>query len=265
MNEVARFVKEAEGTEWQKRALAVHSMSYLLQGNLAHSMRLDYDEARRSLRKAYRIAQELADPELMALALYREGVVLSREGKHQDAVICLKNALDTINGHGFPYLKGYILKLLSQAYARTGQSQECWRSLGVAESVLAQCTGQPERSMFIQREFSLAAIIAQKGVNAAILKDYDRAIGLIDKGLTNLNPTFVSTRTRLTIQKAEAYHGLAEIDSYVCYAEEALTLARSIGSKEMIARVENLNTALMQSKWNKEPGVRRLGALLAMS
>src|SRR5712692_4254490 len=160
MNEVARFVKDAKGTEWHKRALAVQSMSYLLQGNIAHSMRLDYDEARRSLQKAYRIAQELADPELMALALHREGVVLSfsREGKHQDAVICLKDALDKINGHGFPYLKGYILKMLSRAYARTGQSQECWRSLGVAESVLSQFTGQPERSMFIQREFSLAAI-----------------------------------------------------------------------------------------------------------
>jgi tetratricopeptide (TPR) repeat protein len=264
MNEVARFVTDAKGTEWQKRALAVQSMSYLLQGNIAHSMRLDYDEARWSLRKAYRIARELADPELMALALHREGVVLSfsREGKHQDAIICLKEALDKINGHGFPYLKGYILKMLSQAYARTGQSQECWRSLGFAESVLSQFTGQPERSMFIQREFSLAAIIAQKGVNAAMLKDYDRAIGLIDKGLTNLNPTFVSTRTRLTIQKAEAYNGLEEIDSCVSYAEEALTLARSIGSKVMIARVENLTAALMQSKWNKEPGVRRLGTLL---
>ena len=205
MDEVARFVKDAKGTEWHKRALAVQSMSYLLQGNIAHSMRLDYGEARWSLREAYRIAQELADPELMALALYREGVKLSREGKHHDAVVCLKSAFDKINGHGFPYLKGYILKLLSQAYARTGQSRECWQSLGVAESVLSQFTGQPERSMFIQREFSLAAIIAQRGVNAALLKDYDRAIGLIDKGLTSLNPTFVSTRTRLTIQKAEAY------------------------------------------------------------
>ena len=265
MDEVARFAREARGTQWQQRALAVQSMSYLLQGNLAHSMQLDYAEAHRLLKKAYRIAQELDDPELMSLALHREGVVLSfsGEGKHAEAITYLKGALDAIDGKGFPYLRGYILKMLSQAYARIGQSQECWRSLGVAESALAQCTGRSERSIFIQREFSLAAVIAQRGVNAALLRDYDRAIGLIDKGLTNLNPIFISTRTRLTIQKAEAYLGLGAIDACTDYAEEALTLGRSIASKVMIARVESLHAALLQSKWSKEPGVRRLGALLA--
>ena len=117
--------------------------------------------------------------------------------------------------------------------------------------------------MFIQREFSLASVTAQKGVDAAFLHDYDRAINLIDKGLAHVTPTFIPTRARLTIQKAEAYFGLGEIDFCLIHAEEAFTMARSTGSNKTISRVKNLHTGLVQSKWKNERGVSRLGALLA--
>lgn len=263
MNEVTSFVKTAEGTGWHTRALSILSMSYLLQGTIARSMKLDYTKAHTAFQEAYHIAQELDDPELMALALFREGVAFINEEKPREAITYLKGAHDTITGHGYPYLRGHILKLLSEAYAKAQQQQECWRCVGLAEGILSQLTGQPERSMFIQREFSLASVTAQRGVDAAFLHDYDRAIRLIDKGLIGVSPALIPTRARLTIQKAEAYYGLGEMANCVTHAEEAFTLALSVGSNKTIARVENLYTALKQSKWNKEPDVRRLGALLA--
>ncbi len=264
MSEVTHFVKESQGTGWHMRALAVLSMSYLLQGTIDRSMNLDYSAAHQSFQKAYRIAQEIDDPELQALALFRRGVTYINADQPYEAITALKGALNTINGYGYPYLKGHILKLLSEAYAKAQQPQECWRNVGLAENTLSQLASQRERSLSIQREFSIASVTAQKGVDAAFLQDYDRAINLIDKGLVYVKPTFIPTRARLTIQKAEAYFGLGEIDFCLMHAEESFTMARSTGSNKTISRVKHLHTDLAQSKWKNERGVSRLGALLAM-
>jgi len=263
MSEVTHFVNETQGSGWHTRALAVLSMSYLLQGTIARSMNLDYTAAHQSFQKAHRIAQEIDDPELQALALFRRSVTYINADQPYEAIASLKGALNTINGYGYPYLKGHILKLLSEAYAKSQQPQECWRNVGLAENTLSQLASQQERSMFIQREFSIASVTAQKGVDAAFLHDYDRAINLIDKGLSHVKPTFIPTRARLTIQKAEAYFGLGEIDFCLIHAEESLTMARSTGSNKTISRVKHLHSSLAQSKWKNERGVSRLGALLA--
>jgi transcriptional regulator with XRE-family HTH domain len=263
MSEVTHFVKETQGTGWHTRALAVLSMSYLLQGTIDRSMYLDYSTAHQSFQKAYRIAQEIDDPELQALALFRRSVTYINADQSYEAITSLKGALNTINGYGYPYLKGHILKLLSEAYAKSQQPQECWRNVGLAENTLSQLASQRERSISIQREFSIASVTAQKGVDAAFLHDYDRAINLIDKGLVHVKPTFIPTRARLTIQKAEAYCGLGEIDFCLMHAEESFTMARWTGSNKTISRVKHLHTGLTQSKWKNERGVSRLGALLA--
>ncbi len=265
MNEVTHFVAQTEGAGWHSRALAVLSMSYLLQGAVSRSMQLNFTVAHQTYCKAYQIAQELDDPELMALALFRDSVAFLTEDKPYEAITHLKGALDIINGHGFPHLKGHILKLLSEAYAKAQMPQEAWRSVGLAESTLSQLGDQPERSKYTQREFSFATVTAQRGVDAAFLKDYERAIKLIDKGLLDINPTLIPTRARLTVQKAEAYYGLGQIDFCIFHAEESLKLARSVGSNKTIDRIKGLHTTLILSRWNREPSVRRLGALLASS
>ncbi len=94
------------------------------------------------------------------------------------------------------------------------------------------------------------------------LHDYERAISLFDKSLTTYNPTLTPGRARLLARKAEAYYGLGEIDSCVTLAEEALTLAHSVGASNTITRVRDLHVSLTLSPWKKERSVARLGALL---
>ena len=85
---------------------------------------------------------------------------------------------------------------------------------------------------------------------------------LIDKSLTKYDPAYIRGRARLLAQKAEAYYGQGFIEDSTATAEEALTLARSVGSSKTITRVRNLNTTLSQSQWRKERSVARLGAVL---
>jgi len=93
------------------------------------------------------------------------------------------------------------------------------------------------------------------------LKDNHRAIALIDKSLIHYDPTRIRGRARLVAQKAEAYNGLGLIDTSAETAEEALILARSVGSDKTVARIQTLHTTLLIVA-GKEPSVARLGVLL---
>ncbi len=261
MGEVATFAKAASGTAWHKRALAVLSMSYQLKGELLAD-KTHYTQADTLYTRAFRIAQELNDPELEAAVLVRKGVISMGQKQPQLAIQTLNGALEMIKGYGLPTLRGNILQVLADAYAQSQQPQACWHTLGMAESALQQRAQVRDRS---QRVFTAASLTAHKGINALVLHDYERAGALLDKGLADYDPTFVPRRARLLVKKAEVHYGKGEIDACTLIAEEALALAYPTGARRVVARVQELHTTLTQSRWSKEKHVRRLGALLAMN
>src|SRR5579875_120895 len=258
MSNVADFAREARGTAWEKRALAVLCMSYQLKADILGDQG-NYIQANTSCKQAFRIAQELDDPELKAAALVRQGVIRIGQEHFQEAVGILQGALDIIKGHGYVTLRGNILQVLSDAYARLQRPQECWRAIGLAESVVQQQTQVRERS---QRVFNAASLTAHKGLKALLLHDYDRALSLIDKGLATYDPVFIPRRARFLAKRAEALYGCHEIDACVATAEDVYSLARSVGANRVITGVKRLHADLAQSRWCKERCVRRLGVML---
>jgi tetratricopeptide (TPR) repeat protein len=258
LGEVESFEGAARGTPWHKRSLAVLCMSYQLKGGAARDV-LNYAEADKACQKALSIARELDNPELIASTLVREGVTLLRQQKPGEAAAHLQEALDIIRGRGYVTLRGNILQSLSQAYAKLQRPRECWSTVGLAESVLQQQTQVRERS---QRVFNVASLSAAKGINALLLHDYDRAIALIDKGLSTCSPAMIPKRASMMIYKAEAYYGKKRIDDCTFIAEEAWDLASSIGAHAEMERVKRLHANLAQSRWGKERCVRRLGVML---
>lgn len=164
-----------------------------------------------------------------------------------------------------PLLKGYILQALSEAHAKLQQAQACWQCLAEAEkSVLGAQEHQQEKTGSLIR-CNTASLMAQKGVDAVLLQDYQEAIRLMSASLTIYDPRLVRGRARLTAQQAEAYAGLGFLDACIQSAEEALTLAQSVGSNKTRARIEKLYKGLCQSSWRKEERVAHLGAMLSQS
>jgi len=259
MQEITAFEQAAQRTVWHKRALAVLAMSYQLQGSVARSI-MNYAAAHAAYRQAFRIAKELDDTELMASALAREGMVWSWEDKPFQAIPLYNGALEMITGSGLPNLRGSILQNLSESHAKTKQSSECWRSIGLAEKAIDNRDHRQERSRFL---LNTALMTSQKGANALFLGDYERACMLIDKSLLKCSPTLIPERARLLANKAHAYYGLGRIDDCIETAIAAWMLTLSIGSSMRIAELRSLHLSLTQSRWKKEPGVARLGALLA--
>jgi transcriptional regulator with XRE-family HTH domain len=259
VNEVAHFEQEVRGKAWHQRAMAQLCLVYQLKGSVAGDL-MHYEQAFDIYKTAFAVANELQDAELMAATRVRQGILFMRQEQPLKAITYLDHGLRHIDGNGCPQLKGNILMLLSEAHAKAGQAQTCWQVMGLAESMMEQRPSYQERSY---RTCNPSAILAHKGVDALLLHDYDRALRLIDKSLKNYNPTQTPAHARFLARKSEAYRGLHMIDECVTAAETAFTLAKSVGASNTIVRVNDLHASLARSSWKNEPGVRRLGALLA--
>jgi tetratricopeptide (TPR) repeat protein len=260
LNESVKFAREARNTTWNHRALTLLALSYQLQGSAARDQ-MKYNDALNSYKKTFEMAQELDDLELIAVSLARIGVACLQKDNPNKAIEYLQSALDTAKYLGLPRLNGYIYQGLSEAYAKSHQYQQSHRAIGMAEVIASRLGQQSEKN---QVRFSQGSVQAQRGVDAVLLGEYDRAISTIDKSLPLYDPTMNRGKARLLAQKAEAYLGLGIIDASTTIAEESLILAKTIGSQKTIQRITALYNRILDTRFRKEPCVARLGALLSI-
>lgn len=252
------WLREVRGDAQQRklfseRVLLVLCMSYQLQGCILRDM-MHFPEAHKAFRQALLVAQELHSPELIAATLAREGILLLQQEKSLEAIDYLKRALELVKYLDLLRLEGYILQALSEAQARC-QLQASWESLDCAERLLGQKSQMREHS---STHFNAASVLAQRGVNAALLHDYEQSVNLIDTSLKSYDATLVRGRARLLIQKAEAYWKLEELEACAQSLQEAFHFAQSVGASKTIARAKNLHAFLLQSPWGKEQEIAEL-------
>src|SRR5690349_17299703 len=128
---------------------------------------------------------------VIAAALARRGVTFVQEDRAQDALRYLTAALETMRHVGLPGLRGYALQALSEAHAKNGQPQESWRAIGLAERILERYEQGQQENERTQAKIDTATVTAQKGVNAVLVGEYERAITAIEKSLQSYDPTLV--------------------------------------------------------------------------
>lgn len=257
MNEVTSFARSAQGTGWQRRAQAVLAMSYQLQGNIERDQ-MHFHTAHIAYQRAFRIAQELEDYELMSSALQRDGFIYCHQETPLEAIEYLTGSLKIIQGRGYARLRRQTLGALSEAQAKAGLASDCWRTMDALESAAQQLGNSGERSPSL---FRLVPLIEQRAINATLLGDHQRALALIDKSLAAYDPTGIRGKAKLLGHKAKIYFSLGEVDACVITAKEVVAMARSVGSEKRLAQMRKLYTALAESKWKNERGVASLGAL----
>lgn len=178
---ITNYANLMRGNDLYERALTLLSMGYQLQGSVLRDM-MCYSEAHMAHRKAFLIAQELFNPELIASALVREGITLNQQERPVEAINCFTRALETIKHLGYVKLEGYIYQALSEAQAKTQQSQESWNSISLAEKAFERQSHTPELSL---TRFNTSSLAAQMGVNAMHLHEYKQAIDQLDQSLAH--------------------------------------------------------------------------------
>ncbi len=257
---IEAIVRETKEGKDQPRAMHILNVTYQLGGSICSDLML-YSQAHATYRKAFCIARDQHDHELMAAALARRGVAYIQQGRPARAISYLNYAATLTNDLPVIHLKCYLFKALAEAHAMIHQFNESSRTIDMAEHILEQVGEVPERSYC---RVNAISVLAQKGVNAVALEQYHDAIVFIDRSLKHYHPAYIRGRARLIAQKAEAFYGLKQVGECIEVAEEACILANAVGSRKTIERLQRLYLVLAKSRWRKENGVERLGALLAM-
>lgn len=257
LKELEKLTQIARETVWHHRVMRLLALGYQLQNCVLRDRR-HYSQASIAYQKAFDIAQEMEDDELIAAALARQGVALVQQSKAKQAILYLDNALNIIDARNLPKLKGYILQALSEAHAQDGHASESWSHLERAQAIIVE----PSQELSFIR-FNPGSTLAQRGIDAVFLGEYKEAIELIDQSLRIYGPTGVSGRTRLIAMKAEAHYKMGTLDACIASATEAFTLAQAVGLKKIVARLLQLHAELQQSRWKEEGGVTQLGLMLS--
>src|SRR5581483_908140 len=169
VKEMTGLSRLAQGTNSYPRMQALLTTAYQLQSCVLRDL-MEYRQSHIAYQKAFDVAQELNDPELMASALQREGITLIQQDKPKEAIIYLMGALNIIEGYNFPTLRVHIFQGLSEAHAKANQEQESQVSVDQAEEAQPQQGQGQERSLL--RRVAPASIDAQKGVNTVLLRDH---------------------------------------------------------------------------------------------
>jgi len=169
LQEVDMLAQVVKDTRWSAQMLECRTMGYQLQSCVLRDM-MNYRQSHIAYQRAFDIARILEDQELMVSALAREGVTLIQQEKPQEAVIYLTGALNILDGYDSSVLRGYIFQGLSEAYAKADMADESWRSVEKAEGYQTDQVHVQERSLI--RGVTTASIVAQKGVNAVLLREH---------------------------------------------------------------------------------------------
>lgn len=74
---------------------------------------MNYAQPNMAHQRAFHVAQELEDAELMASALARQGVILIQQERPKEAIIYLSGTLDLVETQHVPFLKGHTLQALA--------------------------------------------------------------------------------------------------------------------------------------------------------
>lgn len=254
---VLQVARESTGFH---RTLASLSMSYQLMGSISSDL-MAYGQAHASYKKAFKVAEQIQNREFMAAVLARRGVTCIQQRRPKTALSFLENAIALAGDMPLSHLKCYIYKALSEAHAIAHEANASLCSIDLAERIFEEHVEVLEHT---HCQVNIVSILAQKGVNAVLLGCYQDAIAMIDESLITYDHAFIRGRARLIAQKAEAYFGLKQIEASLGLAEEAYRLAEAAGSRKTFERLQQLYAWLTRSRWRKETGVMRLGALLSI-
>jgi transcriptional regulator with XRE-family HTH domain len=135
VQEVEFFAQGVRERAWHRRAQTQLCLAYQLPGTVERDL-MHHQQSLGWYQKAYAVASELNDAELMAAVRRREATTWLRKQQPREAVDYLEHARDLVQGKGLPLLRGDTLCILAEAYAGAGQAQQCWRTLGLAENIL---------------------------------------------------------------------------------------------------------------------------------
>jgi tetratricopeptide (TPR) repeat protein len=134
--------------------------------------------------------------------------------------------------------RGWVAAVASERHADVGHEAASRRHLDQATASLD--TSADDQAWSGIGSFDQAKLTAYEGGNHRRLGDFDRAVDILDRALTDLDPSMRRHRSTALIDRAEAHLGSGRHDAACADGQAAVELAAETQHAETLGRAEIL-------------------------
>ena len=190
----------------------------------------DYPAADKGQEELLRLAQELNDQSLIALAHAGRGSALTREEKFTEALDHLNQAFSIYSAQGIQRSMGYNLENRSEVLSRLGRFDEA-KALLEQASAIANKPGNELKRLSAETQLAFAEIALMQG-------NFANAKGTAEKALEAAGTEFkyVATGAKIVIGLSESYSGAKEAGKQT--TSEAVDLAKQLKDPAELATTQ---------------------------
>lgn len=243
-----RFVKPTQ---------RIMAYAHEMLGEMAFDQ-LSFSEAYGHFQEMFDLGEELADNDIIALAMTRQADLLRKKGRYEAAFRRFQ-AAEPYASNASKYVQGFRWQMLSRAYSTHGDSKGFEKAIDNAQEIVESTSMTLDT---VSHRFDLVQVLQERAQGYTMLWQPEKALNIYQQ--TDVLRPFRSLRDQgsYSIVKAQAFAYGDDLEQGIKYAIKGVELARAYHSKRHISRVQGMYDRLSITRMGKSPRLRELKEVL---
>jgi len=219
---------------------------------------LSFSEAYGHFQEMFDLGEELADNDIIALAMTRQADLLRKKGRYEAAFRRLQ-AAEPYASNASKYVQGFRWQILARASCIYGDAEGFQKAIDNAQAIVENTSTTLDT---VSNRFDLVQVLQERAQGYTILWQPEKALDIYQQ--TDVLKPFRSLRDQgsYSIIKAQAFAYAGDIEKGVGHAIKGIELAKAYHSKRHISRVQVMYDRLSVTSMSKSPRLRELREVL---
>ena len=243
-----RFVKPTQ---------QIMAYAHEMLGEMAFDQ-LSFSEAYGHFQEMFDLGEELADNDILALAMIRQADLLRKKGRYAAAFRRFQAAEPYVS-NASKYVQGFRWQVLSRAYSTNGDAEGFEKAISNAQEIVESTSTTLDT---VSHRLDLVQVLQERAQGYTMLWQPEKALEIYQQ--TDVLRPFRSLRDQgsYSIVKAQAFAYAGDLEQGIKYAIKGVELARAYHSKRHISRVQGMYDRLSVTPMGKSPRLRELREVL---
>jgi transcriptional regulator with XRE-family HTH domain len=239
-----RFVKPTQ---------QIMAYAHEMLGEMAFDQ-LSLPEAYGHFQEMFDLGEELADNDILTLAMTRQADLLRKKGRYEAAFRRLQ-AAEPYASQASKYVQGFRWQILARAYSTYSDPEGFQRAIDRAQEIVESTSTSLDT---VSNRFDLVQVLQERAQGCTMLWQPEKALDIYRQ--TDVLRPFRSLRDQgsYSIIKAQAFAYAGALEEGIGYAIKGIELAKAYHSKRHISRVQGMYDRLNVTRMSKSPRLREL-------
>jgi tetratricopeptide (TPR) repeat protein len=219
---------------------------------------LSFTQAYGHFQEMFDLGEELADNDIIALAMTRQADLLRKKGRYEAAFRRFQ-ATEPYASSASKYVQGFRWQILARTSSAYNDLEGFEKAIDKAQEIVESTSTTLDT---VSNRFDLVQVLQERAQGYTLLWQPEKALDIYQQ--TDVLRPFRSLRDQgsYSIIKAQAFSYVGDLEQGVGYAIKGVELARAYHSKRHISRVQGMYDRLNVTPMSKSPRLRELREVL---